>query len=230
MSALDRWRAATDGPLMMLAIGTLPILLVELGAHDLPRSDQAIIAAVNVTVLVCFAIDYAVELMLATEKLRHIRREWAAALIIVTQAVALFPGLAAFGALRALRGGRALRPFLVIVRLVAIGGVTAGQTRQFIRRHAANVALGAAAMTWLTSAAAFTLIEDVGVDGRVRSFTDALWWSTTTITTVGYGDVYPVTSGGRLVGAFTMVVGISTFAVVTAKVAEFLVRPEPDQP
>jgi voltage-gated potassium channel len=81
-----------------------------------------------------------------------------------------------------------------------------------------------AGMTWLTSAVAFTLAEDVGVHGRVHSFFDALWWSTETITTVGYGDVAPVTAAGRLVGGVTMVVGISTFAVVTAKIAEFLVR------
>ena len=45
-----------------------------------------------------------------------------------------------------------------------------------------------------------------------------------TITTVGYGDIYPVTPTGRIVGGFTMMVGISTFALVTAKVAEYLVR------
>ena len=75
-------------------------------------------------------------------------------------------------------------------------------------------------MTWLSAAAAFTLAED----GRVSSFFDALWWSTSTITTVGYGDVFPVTTAGRLVAGLTMVVGISTFAVVTAKVAEWHVR------
>ena len=79
-------------------------------------------------------------------------------------------------------------------------------------------------MTWLTAAAAFTLAEDVGVGGRHGSFFDALWWSTATITTVGYGDVFPITTAGRIVGGVTMVVGISTFAVVTAKVAEWLVR------
>lgn len=84
--------------------------------------------------------------------------------------------------------------------------------------------LGIAGLTWLTSAVAFTLAEDVGDGHRIDSFFDALWWSTTTITTVGYGDVFPVTTAGRLVGAVTMVVGISTFAVVTAKVAELLVR------
>ncbi len=81
-----------------------------------------------------------------------------------------------------------------------------------------------AGLTWITSAVAFTLVEDVGRNGRLHSFFDGLWWSTTTITTVGYGDVFPVTAVGRIVGAFTMVVGISTFAIVTAKVAELLVR------
>ena len=93
-----------------------------------------------------------------------------------------------------------------------------------MRRHAAGFALGVAGLTWLTSAVGFTMAEDVGAGGRLDSFFDALWWSSTTITTVGYGDVYPVTAAGRIIGVFTMVVGISTFAVVTAKVAEVLVR------
>ena len=71
---------------------------------------------------------------------------------------------------------------------------------------------------------AFCLAEDVGEHGRVHSFFDALWWSTATITTVGYGDLFPITAAGRIVGGITMFVGISTFAIVTAKVAEILVR------
>ena len=66
----------------------------------------------------------------------------------------------------------------------------------------------------------------LGLGSRVHSFGDALWWSAATITTVGYGDIYPVTFVGRIIGVITMVVGISTFAVVTAKMAEFLVRSE----
>lgn len=104
------------------------------------------------------------------------------------------------------------------------GGIAAKEGRSVLRRHAASFALGAAGMTWLTSAVAFTLVEDVGENGRLHSFFDALWWSSTTITTVGYGDVFPITTAGRLVGVITMGVGISAFAVVTAKVAEFLVH------
>ena len=93
-----------------------------------------------------------------------------------------------------------------------------------IREHAASFALGMAGLTWLTSAAAFTVAEDVGLNGRISSFFDSLWWSLSTITTVGYGDIYPVTTAGRIIGGFTMIVGISTFALVTAKIAQFLVR------
>jgi voltage-gated potassium channel len=81
-----------------------------------------------------------------------------------------------------------------------------------------------AGLTWISSASAFTLVEDVRANGRIHSFFDALWWSSATITTVGYGDIAPITAPGRMVGVFTMVVGISTFATVTAKIAEFLVR------
>ena len=72
-----------------------------------------------------------------------------------------------------------------------------------LRQHAASLALGLAGFTWITSAVAFTLVEDVGEDGRIHSFGDALWWSAATITTVGYGDIAPVTFIGRVVGVFT---------------------------
>ena len=58
------------------------------------------------------------------------------------------------------------------------------------------------------------------------SFFDALWWSAATITTVGYGDIYPVTAAGRIIAVFTMVVGVSTLAVVTARIAQFLISVE----
>lgn len=223
---LARWRRATDGPLLALAIGSLPLLLLEVKRADLARSDQLFLDVVNIAVLVAFAVDYPVELLLARRRGLYVRSEWASALIVVSQAISLVPGLAAFGALRALRTARLLRLVAVLLRFLAIGGAAAKDGRSLLRKHAARFALSMAGVTWLTSAVAFTLAEDVGADGRLRSFGDALWWSAATITTVGYGDVYPVTGIGRIVGVFTMVVGISTFAIVTAKVAEFLVRPD----
>ena len=216
---LERWRARTDGPLLALAIGTLPFLVLELKRDELPSADRWLIDAVNVFVLMAFAVDYAVELAFASDRRAYVRHEWTSLLIVVSQAFAVIPGLGPFGALRALRGVRGVRAAIALARLLAIGGAVARESRAYLRRNAGRIALGVAGLTWLSAAAAFTLAEDVGEDGRVSSFFDALWWSTSTITTVGYGDVFPVTAAGRLVAGLTMVVGISTFAVVTAKAA-----------
>lgn len=221
---LDRWRARTDWPLTALAIGTLPILLLETQRSDLPYGDRVFIDVVNVVVLVAFAVDYVAELAVTRDRVRYVRTEWESLLIVVAQVLALIPSLAAFGVLRALRAGRLLRIVGVIMRGVAVGGAAKQQGRRLLREHAAGVAFGVAGLTWLTSAAAFTIVEDVGTGRPVDSFFDALWWSLATITTVGYGDIYPVTGAGRVIGGFTMIIGISTFALVTAKVAQFLVR------
>ena len=226
---LIAWRRATDAPLIAIAVASLPILLLELERSSLSRSDRTFLDAVNLVVLIVFATDYVVELVLARARLRYVRSEWTSLLVVLAQAAAILPGLAGFGVLRALRGARVLRFIVTAARLVAIGGVASRQGKAALRRHAGSFALGMAGLTWITSAVAFTLAEDVGRQGRLTSFFDALWWSTTTITTVGYGDVFPITAVGRLVGGFTMVVGISTFAIVTAKVAEFLVRPSPEE-
>lgn len=180
---------------------------------------------VNLVVLAAFATDYVVELVLADDRRRHLRTEWASLLIVVAQVIALVPGLVGVAALRGLRGGRALRLAVMAVRLLAVGGAVTRRGEGLLRRHAASLALGTAGITWITAAVAFTLAEDVGEGRRIGSFFDALWWSTCTLTTVGYGDVYPVTGVGRLIGGVTMVVGVAAFAVVTAKVAEVLVRP-----
>jgi voltage-gated potassium channel len=223
-SALQRWRARTDGPLLVIAIGSLPLLLLEFDRPTLVRSDRMFLDAVNVIVLAAFAIDYVVELALVRRRALYVRKEWTSLVIVVSQALALLPGLAGFGVLRALRGARAVRAIAVIFRLVAIGGAAAKEGRHLLVKRAARFALSMAALTWLASAAAFMLAENTDTNGHPYSFADALWWSISTITTVGYGDIFPVTPVGRLIAGMTMVVGISTFAVVTAKVAEFLVR------
>ena len=221
---LAAWRRHTDAPLMVLAIGTLPLLLLELERSNLARSDRLFLDIANVVVLAAFAGDYLVELALASNRSRYARHEWTSLLIVASQALAVLPALAGLGVLRALRGARAARAVATVARLIAVGAIATTEGRSILRRRAASFALGLAGMTWITSAAAFTLAEDVGDGGRVHSFFDALWWSSSTITTVGYGDIYPVTAAGRIVGTFTMVVGISTFAIVTARIAAFLAR------
>ncbi len=60
-------------------------------------------------------------------------------------------------------------------------------------------------------------------DASIVTYGDAVWWGFTTITTVGYGDAYPVTGEGRLVAVLLMLGGIALLGVVTAAVASWFV-------
>jgi len=73
---------------------------------------------------------------------------------------------------------------------------------------------------------AATVIVSVegGENASIHSFADALWWAVVTITTVGYGDMVPVTAAGRAVATVLMLGGIAFFSGVTANLASFLVR------
>ena len=61
-------------------------------------------------------------------------------------------------------------------------------------------------------------------DSRINNFGDALWWAITTVTTVGYGDVSPVTTPGRVIAVFLMIGGISVVGLVTATLASWIIQ------
>jgi voltage-gated potassium channel len=61
------------------------------------------------------------------------------------------------------------------------------------------------------------------VNEAMTSPLDALWWGLTTMTTVGYGDVFPRTGEGRVVAAVLMILGIGLYSIMTATVTSFLI-------
>ncbi|WP_159776655.1 potassium channel family protein [Streptomyces sp. HM190] len=73
---------------------------------------------------------------------------------------------------------------------------------------------------------AVTAAEENASRANLTSYPKALWWSIETATTVGYGDFYPVTFWGRVVGTVVMVVGITTYGMVTAALATWFVGRE----
>jgi voltage-gated potassium channel len=73
-----------------------------------------------------------------------------------------------------------------------------------------------------TSAISLYLLE-FGKNDSITSLLDSVWWAVSTVTTVGYGDVSPITPAGRIVGIFTMIVGTALFWSYTALFAEALV-------
>src|SRR4030088_3427423 len=82
---------------------------------------------------------------------------------------------------------------------------------------------GAVVMIYAVSLAILDIERHVP-GAHITSFGDALWWSITTVTTVGYGDLTPFTGGGRVVAVVLLIGGISLVGVVTATVASWMVQ------
>lgn len=68
-------------------------------------------------------------------------------------------------------------------------------------------------------------IETVG-EGTITNFTDALWWSVVTITTIGYGDIVPSSAGGKVLGSIVGVLGATVFTVMIARITAIYVQSE----
>jgi voltage-gated potassium channel len=108
------------------------------------------------------------------------------------------------------RAAQLLR-LLRLLRLLKLAQVARRLTADQSVRFAAILAL----MTALGGGAAFASVE-----GKQVSTWDGIWWSISTMTTVGYGDLYPTTTAGRAIAIIVMLVGIGFIAIVTAAVAQ----------
>lgn len=150
-----------------------------------------------------FALDYFVNLWLAEDRMRWFLWNLHELLIVV---------LPFFRPLRLLR----------LVTLLSVLQRTVGET---LRGRVATYVAGAAAMLILIGALAVLDVEQNAPDAKIVTFGDAAWWAITTITTVGYGDLYPVTPPiGRIVAAALMMSGIAVLGIVTASIASWLLQ------
>jgi voltage-gated potassium channel len=73
------------------------------------------------------------------------------------------------------------------------------------------------------SLALVAAVHEVMVDSGINGFNNALWWAIVTVTTVGYGDIVPETTAGRLIGAALMLVGVSAIPIATSLVVSVFI-------
>jgi voltage-gated potassium channel len=95
-------------------------------------------------------------------------------------------------------------------------------TSLFRRGNLARFMLAATVLV-LNGAIVVYLFERHATGSNIHTLRESGWWAVTTVTTVGYGDYYPVTTGGQIAAAGIMAIGILTLAVVTAQVASSFV-------
>lgn len=76
-------------------------------------------------------------------------------------------------------------------------------------------------MSW---AVAEYLVESADPEAKITNISDAFWWAIVTVTTVGYGDLYPVTPGGKIIAAMLMIVGIAILGVLISTLGAGLIE------
>jgi voltage-gated potassium channel len=118
-------------------------------------------------------------------------------------------------------------PFLRPLRLLRLVVIVAALQKAFGDAILGRVVIytaGSAVLLIYAASLAVLDAERSDPSAHIKNFGDVVWWAITTITTVGYGDFYPVTVNGRLVAVLLMIGGISLIGMITATVATWIVQ------
>ncbi|MBF6171363.1 potassium channel family protein [Nocardia blacklockiae] len=188
------WERATNIPMGVLAavfLGVYAWHVLDTGAS--PVLD-AWLTGVDIAIWTIFAADFLIRLGLSTRRWRFLRSHPLELLIVLLPPV---------------RPLRLLRAALLVLD-------TLNRSRLTRARLSVFVGVSSLLVVFLCSLAMFDA-EFGAPDAKVQNFGDALWWAVVSVTTVGYGDYYPVTVEGRLVALILMTFGIGliSFAIGT---------------
>jgi len=115
------------------------------------------------------------------------------------------------------------RPLRLLRLVTLLQGVNRRASTQLRGKLVSYVAGGSALLSFCAALAVLDAERDAP-DANITDFGDAMWWAITTMTTVGYGDRFPVTPTGRFAAAGLMLAGIALLGVVTATLASWLVE------
>ena len=134
--------------------------------------------------------------------------------------------LSAIPAIDFARWGRAARVFRILRVLRALRA-TRVVASLAIRYRTRNAVLAAALLLLVTvfSCSVAILHFEMDAGGNIRTAPDALWWAVSTVTTVGYGDFYPVTWEGRSVATVLMITGVGVFSALAGATSTLFLAP-----
>lgn len=196
----QRWHQLTYWPLVIASFLFIIAYSIQVIANAQGPFDNFLRIIMGIT-WVIFVIDYVTRLSLATEK-----KVWFRSHIFDLLVVAL----------------PALKPLRLLKAITEVQSkVSKGQA---VRTRVATLAGGAVlVIVWIGSLSVLS-VERNAPGATITSFGDAIWWAFVTITTVGYGDVVPVTVPGRIVAVGMMATGIAVVGVVTATTASWIVE------
>jgi voltage-gated potassium channel len=211
--ALERFERQTAWPMMVLALAIIPLLVVPL-LVDLPSGVESTFFAIDWLIWIAFVLEYGIRLYLAPNKryfLSHNVIDLLFVLIPFLRPLRIVRSVRAFSLLRAFRG-----------TVILLRAVKAAKT--VLTTHKLGYTLLIAVGVVVGSGLLVATLEETDPERNIQSIPDGLWWAVTTITTVGYGDRFPVTAIGRAIGAGVMILGIGLFGLLAASLASLLVE------
>ncbi|MFG2312860.1 potassium channel family protein [Streptomyces sp. NPDC048566] len=201
VSAQARWELRTQRPLLVLAVAFAL-------AYAVPIVDDDAGHAVNLTCTVtewvvwgAFATDYLIRLALAPRRRDFVRTHWPDLCAVVLPM---------------------LQP-LRLLRLVSTLMLVGRRARMASQIRLTTYVGGTVVGLLMFGSLAVLSVERDSPNGNIRTLGDAVWWSFTTMTTVGYGDHAPTTGMGRVLAVGLMLSGIALLGVVTANIAAWFI-------
>ncbi|UGY91186.1 potassium channel family protein [Streptomyces gobiensis] len=202
-----RWERRTQTPLMVLAVLFGVAYAIPVVASDAGPVLRQLCLGVEWAVWLAFGVDYAVRLTLAERRWAFIRSNPLSLLAV------LLP---------------ILQP-LRLLRLVSALLLAGQRARMASQVRLTTYVAGSCAGLLMFGSLAVLEVERDSPDATIQTLGDAVWWSFTTMTTVGYGDTAPTTGPGRVLAVGLMLSGIALLGTVTANIATwFIARFEHD--
>jgi voltage-gated potassium channel len=196
------WDRRVDWWLTGLAVVFLVVYAWQVLDTSLGPAGRTALEGVLTGIWALFGLDYLVRIVLARRRWRFIGTH------LLDLAILVLP---MFRQLRALR-------------VITVVSVLNRQLRDDARGRVVFYVVSSVSLIGFVASLAVLDAERNAPDASITTFGDAVWWTLTTISTVGYGDRYPVTTEGRLVAAALMVAGIALLGVVTASIASWFVE------
>jgi voltage-gated potassium channel len=212
-------------------LGTLDILVLVLSVYvlgtliidtffQLPSEISKILGFLDNLICLFFIVEFFIRFFKADNKLKFMKWGWIDLLSSIPN-------------IDILRAGRALR----LIRILRI--LRAFRSTKNIVTHIFKSKAQGAFTTVILLALLLIVFSSVSIlqfendpNSNIKTAEDALWWSYVTITTVGYGDKFPVTTGGRVIGVLLMTAGVGLFGTFTAYISSWFLadKKTDDQP
>ncbi|MBY5929397.1 ion transporter [Halomonas denitrificans] len=185
--------------------------------HDLPPEVDDLISKLDFVVCGFFLADFVIRFSQADSKWRFMRWGWIDLLASIPASFFM--------------AGRLVRVVQVIRMLRAIKSLSLIWNLLF-RNKAKGIFASVASATVLLlifGSVVILVVEGPNPNSQINTAEEALWWAFVTVTTVGYGDFYPVTTLGRVVAALLMVAGVSLFGSFAAYVGSLFIGDQEDE-